>query len=362
MSVDRKLSQISPFLGHNSALFHNDEKYKHLILGCFVLVIKLVPVPNEILTVYLTHKSIIQVIVGLRDNKVTLSSWHLSGCCMRDSQYVGRLLSMVAAVAVLGAVAGLSMPGGRSQSANVLSAAPLLAVVSSSPTPTPTLTPIGFVSITNNFVYGWTCDPDNTATSVAILFKDEHGFQIGDGTVTLANLPTDPSVAANCGGNGNHGFKQYMPVALMPADGKSHSITVIAQDTNPPGNPVLVTLPGSPVVIATPGPLEVTAVSSPKGGDILKRGSTYPIKWNVAWPEAWALSADKLPLSTTIWLGQMDGSVKSLAKKTSIVGSNSFQWTVSSYLKPGQYFITVAISIPSSASMVGSGTGLFTLQ
>ncbi len=115
---------------------------------------------------------------------------------------------------------------------------------------------------TNDYVYGWTCDPDNVYAYLTIRISDQFGL-IGYGTAS--------NYRADLGGvctNLNHGFVFYWTQGQRNVhDNQTHQIKVEAQDAE---TGQWITLSGSPQNIFFPGAASTYTISgltgSPGGG------------------------------------------------------------------------------------------------
>lgn len=90
---------------------------------------------------------------------------------------------------------------------------------------------------------GWTCDPDNYTQAINVsLYKDG---PIGTGTpmgTAIASGAREAAVAAQCGGNANHGFSFNIPASIY--DGVAHPIYAYATNIgNGNANPLLSSSP-----------------------------------------------------------------------------------------------------------------------
>ena len=93
---------------------------------------------------------------------------------------------------------------------------------------------------------GWACDADDYPLPIMIHFYKDG--PAGSGTfigVTRADIAREPAVAAECGGNPNHGF--YFPTPSSVKDGQPHTIYVHAINVPDPNNNPL--LSGTPKMI-----------------------------------------------------------------------------------------------------------------
>lgn len=95
--------------------------------------------------------------------------------------------------------------------------------------------PVGWMdSVSCDAVGGWTCDPDNYASSIDVHVYADGQF-VGAGT---ASLSREPGVAAACGGHAAHGFSIALPPSLR--NGATHRLTAYAINVGRgTGNPPL---------------------------------------------------------------------------------------------------------------------------
>ncbi len=90
---------------------------------------------------------------------------------------------------------------------------------------------------------GWTCDQNDYTQPLKVHLYKDGGPGVGTFLVEItADQPREPGVAAQCGGNANHGFVYATPQSLK--DGLPHTINAYAINIGPPDtNPALTNTP-----------------------------------------------------------------------------------------------------------------------
>ena len=103
--------------------------------------------------------------------------------------------------------------------------------------------PIGYLDkiINCQKIIGWTCDPDNFSQSLNVhLYKGTNAPTNFIGSI-VSNVLRESAVAAQCGGNANHGFEFTVPVGLT--GGKSYKIFAYGINIGPGNNTHLTNSP-----------------------------------------------------------------------------------------------------------------------
>lgn len=88
----------------------------------------------------------------------------------------------------------------------------------------PCVEPIGYLDqiINCQKIIGWTCDPDKFDQSLIVHLYNGINAPTNLIGSTVANVSRESAVAAQCGGNANHGFEFTVPVGLI--GGRNHKI------------------------------------------------------------------------------------------------------------------------------------------
>lgn len=95
-------------------------------------------------------------------------------------------------------------------------------------------------------VAGWACNRNDfgAALAVQVYLDGPAGLGRLAGTA-VANIPREPAVGAQCGGNSNHGYQVTFPASIR--DGQTHSVyayaTYAGASTHLSGSPSTVTFP-----------------------------------------------------------------------------------------------------------------------
>ena len=121
--------------------------------------------------------------------------------------------------------------------------------------------PIGFLGETNcQHITGWACEIDNisASTEIHLYFDGIPGSGAYGVPGIIANIPREPAVGANCGGNSSKGYSYPTPEFLK--DGNPHQVRAYAINTPPGSNPELL---DSPKTIQCTQPSPSPSVSVP---------------------------------------------------------------------------------------------------
>ncbi len=118
--------------------------------------------------------------------------------------------------------------------------------------------PFGFHdSATCEAFSGWTCDEDNNyRNSVKVEFYADS--PMGEGTLvgsTIANLPRESAVGAECGGVTNHGFRLNTPASVKSGDSRhiyAYAVDETGKKVKLNKSPLAVTCKGTSTPTPTP--------------------------------------------------------------------------------------------------------------
>jgi hypothetical protein len=167
---------------------------------------------------------------------------------------------------------------------------------------TPPVLPIGVLDSADcNQITGWTCDPDNFATSLTI-----HLYADGAYVTQFAANGSRPDIAAQCGGTTAHGFSIPTPASLKTGTPRLLYPYAINIGTGT-GNPLLTSAPRT---ITCAPVVNNAAFVSQVVPSTMTAGQTYPVQvtmrntgtttWNSNTPNPYRLGSQN-PQDNRTW-------------------------------------------------------------